>query len=153
MAIPLIPVQVLLPILLAKRTNGPEPMAIYIKAFPYRLMFNFIAAFLILVTPHVVINGQIPLYFYLTIVIGYGVHQLFLFSMYVALMSFHAKISDIRVGGTYMTLLNTLSNLGGNWPCTLSLSLVDFFTVKTCIVSDSINSFNNYCRTTDEHKV
>jgi PAT family acetyl-CoA transporter-like MFS transporter 1 len=27
-------------------------------------------------------------------------------------MAFHAKISDPAIGGTYMTLLNTLANLG-----------------------------------------
>ena len=32
--------------------------------------------------------------------------------MFVAHMSFHAQISDPSIGGTYMTLLNTLSNLG-----------------------------------------
>ena len=32
--------------------------------------------------------------------------------MFVAEMAFHAKVSDPRIGGTYMTLLNTVSNLG-----------------------------------------
>lgn len=41
--------------------------------------------------------------------------------MFVAIMAFFAKVSDPAVGGTYMTLLNTLTNLGGNWPATLAL--------------------------------
>ncbi|EDS44495.1 dynactin P62 subunit [Culex quinquefasciatus] len=40
-------------------------------------------------------------------------------SMFVAVMAFFARISDPAVGETYMTLLNTLSNLGGNWPITV----------------------------------
>ena len=32
--------------------------------------------------------------------------------MFTAIMGFHAKISDPAIGGTYMTLLNTLTNLG-----------------------------------------
>uniref|UniRef100_A0A915E123 Uncharacterized protein n=1 Tax=Ditylenchus dipsaci TaxID=166011 RepID=A0A915E123_9BILA len=32
-----------------------------------------------------------------------------------------------------MTLLNTLNNLGGNWPVTLFLSITDFFNKKNCI--------------------
>lgn len=32
--------------------------------------------------------------------------------MYVCVMAFFAKISDPTIGGTYMTLLNTVSNLG-----------------------------------------
>ena len=33
--------------------------------------------------------------------------------MFVAQMSFNAKVSDPRIGGTYMTMLNTVTNLGG----------------------------------------
>ncbi len=32
--------------------------------------------------------------------------------MFVATMAFHAKISDPGIGGTYMTLLNTVANFG-----------------------------------------
>ncbi len=32
--------------------------------------------------------------------------------MYVSTMAFHAKISDPSIGGTYLTLLNTMSNFG-----------------------------------------
>lgn len=52
--------------------------------------------------------------------------------MYVAVMAFNAKVSDPLIGGTYMTLLNTVSNLGGNWPSTVALWLVDPLTVKEC---------------------
>ena len=52
--------------------------------------------------------------------------------MFVAIMAFFARISDPAVGGTYMTLLNTLTNLGGNWPATLALWAVDHLTWKRC---------------------
>ena len=54
--------------------------------------------------------------------------------MYVAIMAFHAKISDPSIGGTYMTLLNTVTNLGGNWPATLALWFIDPLTFKSCSV-------------------
>lgn len=38
--------------------------------------------------------------------------QVTLYSIYVSQMAFTAKISDPAVGGTYMTLLNTITNLG-----------------------------------------
>lgn len=59
-------------------------------------------------------------------------HQVALYSMYVACMAFHAKVSDPLIGGTYMTLLNTVTNLGGNWPSTMALWLVDPLTSKEC---------------------
>jgi hypothetical protein len=64
------------------------------------------------------------------------------------MMAFNAQISDpkvsfkngfhnfehfFQIGGTYMTLLNTLNNLGGNWPVTLFLSITDFFNRKNCV--------------------
>lgn len=52
--------------------------------------------------------------------------------MYVACMAFHAKVSDPLIGGTYMTLLNTVTNLGGNWPSTVALWMVDPLTSKQC---------------------
>ncbi|XP_078003617.1 acetyl-coenzyme A transporter 1 isoform X3 [Phascolarctos cinereus] len=58
--------------------------------------------------------------------------QITLYSMYVSIMAFNAKVSDPLIGGTYMTLLNTVSNLGGNWPSTVALWLVDPLTVKEC---------------------
>ncbi len=45
--------------------------------------------------------------------------------MYVAQMAFFARVADARVGGSYMTLLNTLANLGTKWPATLALAAVD----------------------------
>lgn len=52
--------------------------------------------------------------------------------MYVACMAFHARVSDPLIGGTYMTLLNTVTNLGGNWPSTVALWMVDPLTSKEC---------------------
>lgn len=52
--------------------------------------------------------------------------------MFVSLMAFFAQISDSSIGGTYMTLLNTICNLGGNWPSTLALWFVDTLTSRGC---------------------
>ncbi len=49
------------------------------------------------------------------------------------MMAFSAQVSDPVVGGTYMTLLNTLNNLGGNWPVTVALSVVDRLTWAQCL--------------------
>lgn len=52
-------------------------------------------------------------------------------------MAFHAKISDPSIGGTYMTLLNTITNLGGNWPTTLALWLIDYISLSYCSIDGS----------------
>ena len=75
-------------------------------------------------------DGSFPLHYYGLIAGVYVVHQVFHNAMFVSVMAFFARISDPAVGGTYMTLLNTLTNLGGNWPATLALWAVDAVTVK-----------------------
>lgn len=52
--------------------------------------------------------------------------------MFVAVSAFHAKVSDPAIGGTYMTLLATVCNLGGTFPRYFVLRLVDAFTAATC---------------------
>lgn len=48
----------------------------------------------------------------LSIDILYFVGQVAVYGMYVPTMAFFAKVSDPVIGGTYMTLLNTITNLG-----------------------------------------
>nr|ODN90387.1 hypothetical protein L204_05992 [Cryptococcus depauperatus CBS 7855] len=53
---------------------------------------------------------------------------------FVGICAFHTQIADPLIGGTYMTLLNTVSNLGGTWPKPLILRSVDLLTAATCSV-------------------
>ena len=57
---------------------------------------------------------KMKLNFYTNIqsVLFFPIPQVFVYSMFVSQMAFHAKISDPAIGGTYMTLLNTVANLG-----------------------------------------
>lgn len=64
--------------------------------------------------------------------------------MFVALLAFFSRISDPRFGCTYMTLLNTLANLGFMWTSTVALGMIDVLTFKEC----SLDSENN-CSTLD----
>ena len=70
--------------------------------------------------------------------------------MFVAVMSFHAQVSDPSMGGTYMTLLNTLSNLGGTWTGTCALWLVDVISFKDC---EGVADLSLDCDTMQELKV
>jgi PAT family acetyl-CoA transporter-like MFS transporter 1 len=46
--------------------------------------------------------------------------------MYVSQMAFFARVSDPAIGGTYMTLLNTLANIGSQWPSFCALLMMDW---------------------------
>nr|QFR37047.1 MFS transporter [Cyberlindnera americana] len=51
---------------------------------------------------------------------------------FVSVNAFHTQISDPLIGGTYMTTLNTISNLGGQWPRYIVLNMIDWFTIAIC---------------------
>ena len=51
--------------------------------------------------------------------------------------AFFVKVSDFRFGGTYITLLNTMGNLGNKWPRTIGLWMVGYLTMQSCTVSDN----------------
>ncbi len=72
--------------------------------------------------------------------------------MFVALMAFFARVSDPHVGGTYMTLLNTLTNLGGNWPATLALWFVDTITVRQCVSKDGASNNSTLAAAIDSNE-
>ncbi|XP_038958958.1 acetyl-coenzyme A transporter 1 isoform X3 [Rattus norvegicus] len=142
LAVPMVPLQIILPLLISKYTAGPQPLNIFYKAMPYRLLLGLEYALLVWWTPKVEHQGGFPIYYYIIVLLSYALHQVTLYSMYVSIMAFNAKVSDPLIGGTYMTLLNTVSNLGGNWPSTVALWLVDPLTVKECV-----GASNQNCRT------
>lgn len=138
LAVPMVPLQIILPLVISKYTTGPRPMEVYLKAIPYRIFFATLFGFIVYLTPWVISNGEVPMLYYVGLVINYSFYQICLYSMFVAIMAFFAKISDPAVGGTYMTLLNTVTNLGNNWPITAVLWLVDILTWRDCIADGSV---------------
>lgn len=133
LVVPLVPLQIFLPLVVSRYTTGPKPMEVYIKAIPYRIIFAIGASIIVALTPYTIASdGTVPVYLYVILVVNYAFYQICLYCMFVAVMAFFAKISDPTVGGTYMTLLNTVCNLGGNWPTSIVLWLVDVLTWKEC---------------------
>lgn len=133
LAVPMVPLQIFLPWVISRITCGPRPLDLLIKAYPFRLLFGFIFPLIVYWTPMVKLeDGTFPFYYYLVLIVVYAFHQITVYSIFVSLMAFHAAVSDPSIGGTYMTLLNTITNLGGNWPSTTSLWLVDKLTFQNC---------------------
>ncbi|EDO34028.1 predicted protein [Nematostella vectensis] len=135
LAVPMVPIQILLPLFISKFTSGPRPLDVFLKAYPLRLCFGLVFIACVWWAKNVRSPGQeyFPWYFYAGILVVYALHQMTLYSMFVPIMAFHARVSDPRVGGTYMTLLNTITNLGGNWGPTVALWLVDELTWSQCL--------------------
>lgn len=77
MAIPLIPVQLAMPLVIAKYTTGPRPLDIFLKAIPYRLLFGIIAAGLVWITPVLVpdASNALPVHYVVLLIGSYALHQ------------------------------------------------------------------------------
>ena len=142
MALPMIPLQIILPLIISRATNGPCPLDLFTKSYFPRLVFGLAYAGLVLWTPHVGVSGQFPLYYYVVVVGATAVHQIFVYNMFVSLMAFNARVSDPAIGGTYMTLLNTVANIAVAIPKTVSLWLVDVVSFKDCT---GVTDFNLDC--------
>lgn len=154
LAIPMVPLQIVLPLAVSKFTTGPKPMEVYIKAIPFRIIFGLFASAIVALTPYTLgLNGDVPYYVYVVLLVNYSFYQVCLYCMFVAVMAFFAKISDPAVGGTYMTLLNTICNLGGNWPTSIVLWLVDVLTWKKCANRHSDLDLDNTCASKSEEEV
>ena len=136
LAVPLTPVQLFLPLIISRITAGPKPMTkVWMNAYPCRLIFGLVFAGIVYITPGVQESpGEFPIWYYLLLIAVFVCHQLFTNSMFVSIMAFHAQVSDPAIGGTYMTMLNTFTNFGGNWPNTFALWMVDKLTIKSCSI-------------------
>jgi len=134
LAIPMIPVKIVLTIFLTRFTVGPRPMNVWLISYPFRLIFCLLMVLLVFITPMFEYDdGGFPTHYYVLVIAIFALHRVGIYAMFVAGMAFHARISDPAIGGTYMTFLNTIANLGGMWPNSFTLWFVDFLTWKNCV--------------------
>ena len=108
------------------------PLRLWCWAFVARLGAAVCAQLMIMVYPTGV-DEAVPFWYLLTVIVSHVYSTFTSTVMFVAISAFHARIADPTIGGTYMTLLATVSNLGGTFPRYFVLKFVDMFTSATCI--------------------
>ena len=147
LSIPMIPVKIVFTILLSILTVGPRPMTVWLISFPLRLFFCLVLPLLVyLATVLITDDEQFPTYYYVIVITVFALRMSTDYAMQLAIMAFFARISDPAIGGTYMTFLNTLNNLGTMWPRSFALWFVTIITNKVCQTggSSSIQSTPSY---------
>ena len=76
LAIPMMPLQIILPWIISKYTSGPRPMDVFLKAIPARLVLCVVMAGLVAATPTFKLeDGSFPLHYYGLLILVYGVYQ------------------------------------------------------------------------------
>lgn len=126
------PFQILFGYLAAKWSKGDKPLKPWLIAMWTRLGWAAVSMLLIARFP----AGDIGTWYFF-LVVACTVGSSFSSTVqFVGISAFHTQIADPLIGGTYMTLLNTVSNLGGTWPKYFVLKGIDAFSVAVCHVKD-----------------
>jgi len=118
------------------------PLLVFLTGFKARLFNGVLTVLLIFVLGIYSAAGDaIPLWLYIVAIGIIAVGGVASAAMFVAQMAFFNRVSDPKIGGTYMTMLNTISNLGGQWPGTF------IFATKGAIerVTDAQTGFYGVC--------
>lgn len=103
----MLPTEIILPLIVTKYTTGPQPTETYIKFIPFRLLFSVCAVLIVWYTPSMINEFGEASFTLLVMLFTYNIlYDSCVNSMYLGMTAFFAKVSDPRVGGTYMTGLS-----------------------------------------------
>ena len=86
-----------------------------------RLALGLVSLGFVVTVPYAKTSDGLPTWFYALLLLGASAASVTSQTMFVAQMAFFSRVSDPRIGGTYMTMLNTIANLGTMWPRTTAL--------------------------------
>lgn len=125
------PVYIVVPAIVAPWTSGRTPLDLALRVYPWRVALCPLTLIVAMMVPFSM--NPIPWGFYTLVVLVCFAGAVTSQCMFVSTMAFFARVSDPAMGGTYMTMLNTLMNLGGMWPATTAMKLVD---ITTCSSDD-----------------
>jgi len=113
-------------------SRGAKPLRPWIYAFWPRLVLALAATLIVFWFP----KPPIHLGFFVLLVIQTVMSSFAGTIQFGGISAFHNRIADPVVGGTYMTLLATFTNMGGTWPRFFVLKGVDLFSVATCNIKE-----------------
>ena len=144
LAVPLSPLNMLLPFIISRLLNGNSPFKYLKSAILFRLIIIAVTACFVYLTPIFILdNKEFPFSFYAVILIIEAFHSVAVYSSFMPVTFFFSQISDKNFGGTYLTFLNTISNLARNWVGTGSLYLANYLSTKYCDFKPTIEQSNN----------
>ncbi|KAJ5114826.1 Major facilitator superfamily domain general substrate transporter [Penicillium alfredii] len=124
------PFEIMLGYYAGKWSTEYTPMRLWGWAFVGRLAAAVLAQLTVMIFPS---GTDVPFWYLMTVIMEHIISTFMNTVMFVAISAFHARIADPAIGGTYMTLLATVCNLGGTFPRYFILKLVDMFTEATCL--------------------
>ncbi|KAK8822013.1 hypothetical protein WA538_000110, partial [Blastocystis sp. DL] len=126
------PLEMLVTVALGRLLTRVHPLRLVQRFYLLRVTMALLTALFIHALPDAE-QGQMARRFYppafLLVVLSSVAGQ----AMNVSAMTYFAQISDPRFGGSYMSLFNTISNLGHNMYVSPVLSLIDLLSRRQCV--------------------
>ncbi|KAI9481792.1 acetyl-coenzyme A transporter 1-domain-containing protein [Coemansia mojavensis] len=124
------PVQIFFGYYAARWSQGASKLKPWRVAFILRLLCSLLGMLTVYYFPE---TGLTSAYFYV-VLLSKVAGSMASTVQFVGMSAFITQIADPVIGGTYMTLLATLSNFGGTWPVYFVMRSVDYFTSATCLL-------------------
>jgi hypothetical protein len=139
MNIPSFVIHIVVPVCLSRTRR---PLLWFARGYIPRLFGCLILAIYIYFTPQILHTS----YFYPVLIVLLCLYEIFVYLMLGAYLGFYARISELHIAGTYMTLLVTISNLGKSLSSTLVLYIANWLPkshaysieVGACLILGSI---------------
>lgn len=91
-------------------TQTKNPLKWFYYAYFPRLIMCILIAIYVCLTPTILSKS----YFYPLLIFLFMINEALIYLMIASRVGFYARISDPAIGGTYVTLLSSLGNLGSN---------------------------------------
>jgi len=126
----LFPFEMVFPIIVGGWTASGNALRPWLVGYPMRMSISLLGLGLISIFPTGGGSSGIGWWYYGCVLGLQLLYSLSVNVLFVSQCAFFSRISDVRIGGTYMTLLNTLANLGSTWPKFFIFWLVDVWTCK-----------------------
>ena len=132
----LMPVDVIVAALVPGVMNRLRPFDLYMKLYVPRLLIGVAAWMTVMFT-----TLPVTLFGYAGIFATVLIRSCSSTAMFVSMMTMFARVSDKRIGGTYMTLLNTIANLGGNLAQSSALFSVEYMDIPGVASGYTVQTF------------
>jgi len=142
----ILPLGILVPIVATKIWHG-HPLRQFMSAYKVRVTLTPLFDVLMLLAVRYLREStdlSSQTFYWSAIIISTALQAIVHSLQFNAQMTFFAHRVDPAIGGSYMTLLNTLANLGGTWPASFAMLLVGQLTVPPdCVFDESVG--NDVC--------
>jgi PAT family acetyl-CoA transporter-like MFS transporter 1 len=140
------PFEIAFSLLASTWTAGGKPMNVWTSTYPVRVILCLVLLGIISIAPDLVAGDKADhsWQWYSMVIAAFVAIRLCSNVMFVSQMAFYNRIADPAIGGTYMTILNTITNLGGMWPGPLVLSAIELLEQTGCYVGDGAAALRDH---------